>query len=182
MSIVNRIIVIGSAGSGKSTLSQKLGKVLSLPVVHLDRHYWRPNWLATPNEEWDEFLVEAASRDQWIMDGNYTRTLSIRLQAANAVVFMDMPRLLCIYRIIKRRIQYHGKTRPDLNEECPEKIDWAFFSWVWNFKKRSRPRIVDMLEQVKGNKEVVTLRTRKEVKAFIAELQKNGVFDGGRSV
>ncbi|WP_219836836.1 DNA topology modulation protein [Paenibacillus sp. R14(2021)] len=171
---MNRIIVIGSAGSGKSTLSQRLGEALSLPVVHLDRYYWKPNWLATPSEEWDEFLEEVASRERWIMDGNYTRTLGIRLHAANAVVFLDMPRILCIYRIIKRRIQYHGKTRPDLNEDCPEKLDWAFISWVWNYKKSSRPRIVEMLERVKEGKQVVILKTRNEVKEFIARLEKNG--------
>lgn len=115
--MTNRIAIIGSAGSGKSTLSQKLGEILSLPVVHLDRFYWKPNWTPTVNDEWDEFVKDAVSEDQWIIDGNYTRTLGIRLSEADAVIFLDMPRLLCIYRIIKRRIRYHGKTRPDLNEE-----------------------------------------------------------------
>lgn len=95
------------------------------------------------------------------MDGNYSRTLDIRLNKADTVIFLDMPRIICIYRIIKRRIKYHGKTRPDLNEECPERLDWAFFIWVWNYKKRSQPKIIEALEQVKDRKQVVILKTRK---------------------
>ena len=173
---MNRILVIGSAGSGKSTLSQKLSEYLLLPVVHLDRFYWKPNWISTPNDEWDKFVKEAANQDQWIMDGNYSRTLDIRLNKADAVIFLDMPRIICIYRIIKRRIKYHGKTRPDLNEECPERLDWAFFIWVWNYKKRSKPKIIEALEQVKDRKQVVILKTRKEVKKFSDRIKENGRF------
>ncbi|MBB3129506.1 adenylate kinase family enzyme [Paenibacillus rhizosphaerae] len=172
--MTNRIAIIGSAGSGKSTLSQKLGEILSLPVVHLDRFYWKPNWTPTANDEWDEFVKDAVSEDQWIIDGNYTRTLGIRLNEADAVIFLDMPRLLCIYRIMKRRIRYHGKTRPDLNEECPEKLDWAFFIWVWNYKKRSRSKVMEALEQVKGRKQVVILKSRKEVQEFLDQVKNDG--------
>ncbi|WP_339322091.1 DNA topology modulation protein [Paenibacillus sp. FSL W8-0194] len=169
---MNRIIVIGSAGSGKSTLSQKLSKILSLPVIHLDRYYWKPHWTPTPNEEWDDFIKAAVSQDRWIMDGNYSRTLGMRLNEADAVIFLDMPTLLCIYRIIKRRIIYHGKTRPDLNEECPEKLDWEFFNWVWNYRKRTRPRVIKELEQAKERKQVVILRSRKEVRHFLDRMDK----------
>ncbi|MCJ8010766.1 DNA topology modulation protein [Paenibacillus sp. KQZ6P-2] len=173
---MNRIIVIGSAGSGKSTLSQKLSELLALPVIHLDRFYWKPNWTPSPNDEWDEFLLDAVSKDKWIMDGNYSRTLEIRLNEADAVIFLDMPRLLCIYRILKRRIIYHGKTRPDLNEECPEKLDWAFIIWVWNYKKRSKPKVITALEQVKDRKQVVILKSRKEVRGFLDQVEDNGIF------
>ncbi|MBU8598164.1 DNA topology modulation protein [Shouchella clausii] len=173
---MNRIVVIGSAGSGKSTLSRKLSERLSLPVIHLDRFYWKPNWTPTPNEEWDAFLKDAVSQNKWIIDGNYSRTLDMRLNEGDAVIFLDMPRLLCIYRIIKRRLIYHGKTRPDLNEDCPEKLDWAFFVWVWNYKKRSRPKVIQALEQVKERKRVVILKTRKEVQRFLDQVNENGRF------
>jgi adenylate kinase family enzyme len=133
--LMDRILIIGSGGSGKSTLSQELSKVMDLPIIHLDRFYWKPKWVPTPNEEWDHFVEEAANEEQWIMDGNYSRTLDLRLKRADAIIFLDMPTILCIYPIIKRRIKYHGKTRSDLNQECPEKLDWAFFIWVWNYKR-----------------------------------------------
>lgn len=120
---MDRVIVIGCAGSGKSTLSQKLHTTLQLPVIHLDTYYWKANWQATANEEWDAKVNDFALIDRWIIDGNYSRTLDIRIKRADLIVFLDMPRWLCMYRIIKRRIQYHGKTRPDLNKDCPEKLD-----------------------------------------------------------
>lgn len=175
---MNRILVIGSAGSGKSTLSQQLSERLQLPIIHLDKYYWKPNWIATPDEEWDQFIAEATSQEQWIMDGNYSRTLDLRIKRADAIIFLDMPRLLCIYRIIKRRIRYHGKTRPDLNEECPEKLDWAFFIWVWNYKKRSRMRVIEMLELVKGEKEIIIVETRKQVKELMNRVKVTGGFQG----
>jgi adenylate kinase family enzyme len=168
---MNRILVIGSAGSGKSTISQELSKTTDLPIIHLDRYYWKPNWVPTPSEEWDHFVEEAANQEQWIMDGNYSRTLDLRLKRADAIIFLDMPRILCIYRIIKRRIKYHGKTRPDLNEECPEKLDWAFFVWVWNYKKRSRTKIMKKIETVKDQKQVIILRTRKKVNEFLDRIK-----------
>ncbi|TJY43851.1 DNA topology modulation protein [Cohnella pontilimi] len=173
---MNRILVIGSAGSGKSTLSQELNKATNLPIIHLDRYYWKPSWVPTPNEEWDHFVEEAAKQERWIIDGNYSRTIDLRLKRADTVIFLDMPRILCIYRIIKRRIKYHGKTRPDLNEECPEKLDWAFFVWVWNYKKRSRPKIIKALETVKDQKQVIILSTRKQVNEFIDRMKSKGKF------
>jgi adenylate kinase family enzyme len=170
---MNRILVIGSAGSGKSTFSQELSKAMNLPVIHLDRYYWKPNWVPTPNEEWDHFVEEAANQEQWIMDGNYSRTLAIRLKRADTIIFLDMPRTLCIYRIIKRRIKYHGKTRPDLNEECPEKLDWSFIMWVWNYKKRSRTKTMNTLDGVKDQKQIIILTTRKQVNDFLNRIKSN---------
>ncbi|CAM3843347.1 DNA topology modulation protein [Cohnella lubricantis] len=168
---MNRILIVGSAGSGKSTLAQQLGEALSLPVVHLDRYYWKPGWIATPNEEWDNFVIGEANREQWIMDGNYSRTLDLRLQRADAVIFLDMPRLLCLYRVIKRRVQYHGKTRADMNEGCPEKLDWPFLGWVWNYKKRSRTKVLDRLKRAEGSKRIYILKTKKEVNRLLEQLR-----------
>lgn len=175
---MKRILIIGSAGSGKSTLSQKLGSILHLPIIHLDKHYWKPNWVPTPNEEWDQTVEEFTMRDEWIMDGNYSRTLDTRLKRADLIIFLDMPMLLCMYRVIKRRIKYHKKMRPDLNEDCPEKLDWEFLKWVWTYKKRSRVRVLNKLDQVKNDKQIIILRNRKEVNELIdtASLQATNHF------
>jgi adenylate kinase family enzyme len=169
---MNRVLVLGSPGSGKSTLSQKLNRILNLPVIHLDKYFWKPNWVSTPNEEWDQIVVEFTNKDQWIIDGNYSRTIDNRINRADLIVFLDMPVLLCIYRVIKRRIIYHKKTRPDLNEECPEKLDWDFFKWVWNYRKRSRMRTITKLEQAqKEGRQVIILKTRRQVNEFIKGLE-----------
>jgi adenylate kinase family enzyme len=169
---MNRIMIIGSAGSGKSTLSQGLGKIFDLPVIHLDRHYWKPNWVATPNAEWDKVVENFTMREQWIIDGNYSRTMDIRIRRAELIIYLDMPMWLCIYRVIKRRIMYHKKTRPDLNEECPEKLDCEFFKWVWNYRRRSGMRTINKLEQVMNQKQVVILKNRTQVNELIHRFEK----------
>lgn len=170
---MDRVIVIGCSGSGKSTLSQKLHNILQLPIIHLDRYYWQANWQATDQEAWDQKVTDFALTDRWIIDGNYSRTLDIRIERADVIVFLDMPRWLCMYRIVKRRIQYHGRTRPDLNKDCPEKLDIAFIKWVWNYKKRNRVRTLEKLEQVKNHKKVMIIRNKKQLEELVEQLLSN---------
>ena len=168
---MNRIVVIGCAGSGKSTLSQKLGEIYKLPVIHLDKFYWKPSWVESPKDEWDQTVEAFTKKDQWIIDGNYARTMEQRLERADLVIFLDMPRWLCLYRVLKRRVIYHKKTRPDMNEGCPEKIDFEFMKWVWNYRKRSRGNILTRLENVKGQKEVLIVKTRKTAEEILRTLE-----------
>jgi adenylate kinase family enzyme len=167
---MRRILIVGSAGAGKSTLSRKLGEVLNIPVVHLDKHYWKPGWVATEKQEWDQMVIEETRKEQWIIDGNYSRTLELRMERADTVIFLDMPRWLCLYRILKRRIQYHGRTRPDLNKECPEQLDFEFVRWVWNFPKHSRNKIVSTLKKSSEEKNVIVLGSRRKVSGFLDSL------------
>lgn len=168
---MKRLLIIGSAGAGKSTFTKQLNSLLNIPVIHLDRYYWQPNWIATPNEEWDELIRKFTAEDEWIMDGNYSRTLDLRLERADAVIFMDMPRLLCVYRVLKRRVQYHGRSRVDLNEKCPEQLDGSFIRFIWNFKHRNRPAIMKKLEQFDKQKEIYIVRSPKEVRSLLKQLQ-----------
>ncbi|CAM2907010.1 DNA topology modulation protein [Paenibacillus sediminis] len=169
---MNRILVIGSAGAGKSTLSQKLSQILDLPVIHLDKYFWHPNWIPTPDDEWDKTVEQFSKQEKWIMDGNYSRTIDIRMKRADTIIFLDMPMLLCIYRVIKRRIKYNNRTRPDMNEGCPEKLDWEFLKWVWNYKKRSRSKIMNKLDQAKDQKRVIIVKTRKQVNELLGQINK----------
>src|SRR5918992_2213979 len=103
---MKRILVIGSGGAGKSTVARRLGQLLDLEVNHLDKFYWKPGWVESPRDEWLETVIELINRDSWIIDGNYSGTLELRLQKADTVVFLDMPRRLCLWRIVKRNLQY----------------------------------------------------------------------------
>ncbi|OWA37680.1 topology modulation protein [Saccharibacillus sp. O16] len=171
---MQKIVVIGSPGSGKSVLSRKLGEALKLRVIHLDTHYWQRGWTPTPANQWDEFLRQTVSEETWIVDGNYTRTLDIRLEAADTIVFLDMPRMLCMYRILKRRLIYQGKSRPDLNEECEEKLDAAFVKWVWDYRKKVRPRVLEAIKRHEAGKRAVILTSRGDVEDFVQEVRAGG--------
>jgi adenylate kinase family enzyme len=169
-----KILVIGSGGAGKSTFARRLGTTLDLEVIHLDLLYWRPNWVEPSEQEWMQMVEGILARDSWIMDGNYASTLEVRVEACDTVIFLDIPRLVCLWRVIKRVIQYRNKRRPDMAEGCPEKIDLKFMSWVWNYPKRNRPKIVKLLDQNSYDKKVVWLRSNLEAEAFLKQSLKKG--------
>jgi adenylate kinase family enzyme len=143
---MKKVIVIGSDGSGKSTFARRLGKAFDIEVIHLDQGYWKPNWVKTPKDEWSKIVEGLLDRESWIMDGNFGGTREMRVRACDTVVFLDIPRRICLYRILKRAVLYRGRTRPDMAEGCKERFDWEFVEWVWNYTNRARPRILAQLE------------------------------------
>jgi adenylate kinase family enzyme len=159
-------MIIGSAGAGKTTLARTLGARTGLPVVHLDREFWNPGWIQTPRAEWIAKQERLLAGDRWIVDGNYGGTMDVRIALADTIVFMDFGRTICLIGVLKRWLTHIGKTREDMSEGCPEKIDAEFLRWVWDFPKRSRPEILRRLEANPG-KEAVILRNRKDVKRFL---------------
>lgn len=162
-----RIIIIGCSGSGKSTLATRLSKKLNLPVHHLDRIFWQPGWVSMPREQFRAIQNDLVSSDAWIIDGNYDHTLDLRLATCDMVIFLDMPRETCLWNVLKRRVIYHGKTRPDLNEGCPEKIDAEFLRWIWRFNQDIRPGMVVKLNRLDQDRQVVILKSHKQVKHFL---------------
>lgn len=170
-----KIMIIGSSGSGKSTFSRELGAILKIPVHHLDVYYWRPEWQETPPEEWAEFNKNLVLKDEWIIDGHYGRTIEIRMQAADIIFFFDLSPWITTYRVIKRRIQYHKKTRPDLNEGCAESLDWQFIKYVWNFRRDKSPGIIDKLKKHSNYTKVIMIKHPKEAKWILNELRQTGL-------
>lgn len=168
---MKRIIVIGSGGAGKSTFSRRLSKCLNINSVHLDVHFWHAGWIETEQSIWKEKVKDLVKADSWIIDGNFGSTLDIRLDACDTVIFLDMPRFLCMWRIVKRFFMYRKRTRPDLAEGCFEKIDLEFIKWVWNFKNNGRLRILEKLENYSRAKRVVHLKSRKEVESFFEKIK-----------
>ena len=166
-----RWLVLGASGGGKSTFAVELGRILDLPVVHLDRHYWRPGWVEPPSEEWDRQLLALTQDDEWVMDGNYSRTLSHRLPRANVAVLLDFSTLVCLWGVVQRSIIHRGRGRPDMAPGCPERLpDRAFLRWVLSYKRRSRPRVLGLLEGA-SHVHFVRLRNRNDARHFLATLE-----------
>ena len=179
---MKRVLVIGSSGAGKSIMSRRLGEVTGLPVIHLDYHHWRPGWTEPPKEVWTEQVTELLKGEEWIIDGNFGGTMEQRLASCDTVIFLDLPRLVCTWGVIKRVLTYYGDTRPDLPAGCPEKFDLPFIKWVWDFPNRSRPRVLERIAAVQDRVNVYRLRSRREAEKFLADLRRKYEGNGNRKV
>jgi adenylate kinase family enzyme len=169
---MRKVLIIGSAGAGKSTLAVHLGERLRLPVIHLDAHFWQPGWRETPRDVWKQRVADLIRRDSWIMDGNYGGTLEERVQSADTVILLAFPRAQCVYRVIKRAIRHRGRARADLNPECPEHWpDWAFLRWIWTYPTAKLPGIIDLLDACDRQKRIVILRSSADVRRFLVTLR-----------
>lgn len=177
---MKRIAILGNCGAGKSTLARALGAKLGLPVVHLDAVFWRPGWVESDKAQFDQAVLDLTGGDAWVMDGNYSRTLDARLEAADMIVFLDFPRLLCVWRVVKRRFQYAGKSRPDMAPGCPEKVEMEFLRWIWGYPQRGRPRALLAVQQGRdAGKAVVHLRRPRDVRRFLEDLPQGCNLLGG---
>lgn len=160
---MKKILIIGSPGSGKSTLSRKLSQKLNIPCVHLDKLWWKEDWVHVSREEFDVLLQTELEKDSWIMDGNFNRTLHHRLEYADTVIWMDFPTHICLWRVWHRR----GKKRPDMPQNCVEKLNRDFFEflvYIWNFKKKNNNRIKNLLDNCDAD--VIVIKNDKQLKEF----------------
>jgi len=136
---MQRVMVMGPPGSGKSTLAGALGARFSIPVFHLDQAYWRSGWERAPAAVFAAEVERIAALPAWVIDGNYSMSIDARLAAADTLIFLDVPRWLCMARILRRIAGSYGRVRPDAAAGCPERLDWAFlrFAWDWHGARRA---------------------------------------------
>ena len=166
---MKRIMIIGCGGAGKSTLARQLGEKTGLPVVHLDKLFWRPGWEHISRDEFDVLHREALMGEKWILDGNFDRTMEERIKHCDTVIYLDFSRSACLYGVAKRILTTYGKVRPDMGEGCPERFDMDFLKWVWNFNKNKRENTYRLLNEAEGIEKIV-LKNRRAVRAFLKSL------------
>ena len=132
---MQRILVIGSPGAGKSTLARELAQRTGLPLFHLDRMHWLPGWIERDRDEAARNLDAVLAQDRWIIDGNYGSSLPRRVARADGVVWLDYPTSLCLRRAVQRWWRYRGQARPDMTEGCPERLNAEFFLYIAQFRR-----------------------------------------------
>src|SRR5258706_14918885 len=113
---MKKILVIGPGGAGKSTFATQLGELLGLEVIHLDVRYWKAGWVEPAKTEWSAVIERLVEHKAWVMDGNYSLSLQTRLRACDALVFLDLPRLTCIWRGFCRAVRQRQSTPPPMAE------------------------------------------------------------------
>jgi adenylate kinase family enzyme len=163
---MNRILVIGSGGAGKSSFARQLAARTGLPLIHLDAHYWRSGWIEPSKTEWALQVEHLVAGERWIMDGNYGGSIERRLAACDTVIFLDLPRWTCLWRVVRRRIQYHGRERPDMKPGCPERLGLDFLWWIFRYPALRRPAIVKRLAALRPDQRVTVLQSAREVHNF----------------
>ena len=167
---MERAIIIGCGGSGKSTLARKLGEKTGLPVVHLDKIWWEPgNWQHISREEFDLRLMAELEKTTWILDGNFNRTIDVRLKACDTVIYLDFSRFTCLVSWIGRVIKNWGHTRPDMGPGCNEWFDPEMLVWIWNFNKKNRKTYYQKLTEVEGVN-IIILKNRRQVERYLQNL------------
>lgn len=167
MPVPQRILILGPSGAGKSPLARRIGERLGLPVVHLDRINWNPGWVQTEVGRFRERVAEAVKGDSWVMDGNYTTHLDLRLPRAEAIIWLDLPRHVYFSRAVWRLIQNYGRSRDDIGPGCPERFELSFFTdWVWTYPTRSRARHAEVLASLPPGIRGIILRSPVEVAKF----------------
>ncbi len=158
---MNRIMIIGCPGSGKSTFARGLAAKTGLPLYYLDMMYWNPDRTTKPKDEFRAALRETVVLPEWIIDGNYGSTLEVRMDACDTVIFLDYPVEVCISGVEERR----GKPRPDMPwiETDP---DLEFIEFIKKYNQESRPKVIELLEKYK-EKNIIIFKSRAEADEYL---------------
>jgi adenylate kinase family enzyme len=163
-----RIMVIGCSGGGKSTLAQKLAHSFDLTYFSIDRDIlWLPGWVERSREEQRGRIVERIAVERWIMDGTNPSTFDIRLPRTDIVIWVRMPRLLCVWGVVTRWLKHIGRTRPEMAPGCIEKVDWQFLEFIWTFEKKFSPRVTSAIAAHGPHVPVLQVKSRRQMRALL---------------
>lgn len=161
-----KVVVIGSPGAGKSVFSQKLKNIIDLPLYHLDMIWHKSDKTNITEVEFDEKLKEILKSDEWIIDGNYQRTLKKRLKVCDTVFLLDFSLEECLSGA-KARIEKKREDLPWIEEE----FDEEFKQSIIDFPKKNLPQIYKLLKKYRTNKNIIVFKTREEADKFLKSLK-----------
>jgi adenylate kinase family enzyme len=171
---MRRVVILGSVGAGKSVLATSISRRTGLPVVHLDVLFWRHGWTPAPREEGLRDFAAAVAGDRWILDGNFLAEENgdedPRFERADTVIFLDVSRTRCLWRVLKRVVRDRGRSRSDLPEGCSEGVDLSLLGWIWRYPRAERPRVLRILARLDHGVDVRHLRSRSDVQRLLDTL------------
>jgi len=159
-----RINITGNAGAGKSTLASEIGKLLDMPTYGLDSILWQPGWKEPEPDERRHLIQQLVVKDTWVIDG----VSGIIREAADLVIFLDVPRRICLYRCVKRNWRYMFHSRPGLPDHCPEiMIIPTLLKIIWGFPKTVKPII---MSEAHGSQKYKHVTSNTQLESICAEL------------
>ncbi|WP_296100462.1 AAA family ATPase [uncultured Agrobacterium sp.] len=137
----SRVLVVGSSGAGKTTLSRAVARILGGEYFSIDRDVrWLPNWRQRDQSEQYRIITHIVAGDRWVLDGSNPSTFDIRLPRTDIVIWMRLPRMICLAGVARRVMRNYGRVRSDMAEGCPEPLpNLEFLTYIWTFEKRHAP-------------------------------------------
>lgn len=168
---MQRVLVVGPCGAGKSTLALQLGRITGLPVFHMDRLHWSAGWVEGTRDELVAKLTPILAQPQWIIDGNYGGTMPLRLQHADTAIALDYPRRIYLRRVMQRMLLARWTHRPDMADGCHERFAPEFLRYVWRFHADARPRMLDHLDARPHHVTLVTLHHPRDTRRYLTQLR-----------
>ena len=163
---MKKVIIIGCPGSGKSTFGRKLKDITDLPLHHLDMMYWNKDKTTVSKEIFDTRLEDVMKNPEWIIDGNYARTMEWRIKECDTVFFLDYPTDVCIKGIEERK----GKLRSDMPWVEVSNTDDEFISFIKNYNSESRPKVIELLEKY-SSKNIIIFHSRLDAENYLSDLK-----------
>ena len=162
------------SASGKSTFAKNIGEILDIPVLHLDKVNFLPNWEERKVEESEKIVLDFIEKnnDKFVIDGNFSKfAYDLRMKISDKIIFFDFDRFTCLFQAFQRYNKYKGKVRESMTEGCCEKLDWEFIKWVL-FDGRTEERINKYNRVVEKYKEkVIIVQNRKEADDLLEKIK-----------
>jgi len=155
---MKRVVILGRGASGKSTLARSLGQITGLPVIELDKIFWRPGLAATPRGQWVAVQEKLVAEEKWIMDGDLGPydAVEVRLRAADTIIFLDFSLVRCAWRAVRR-----ARERAD------------FWRWLVAYRGKSRPMLIQAIASHAASAQLLVLRDPNDIGRFLADISKN---------
>jgi len=163
---MRRVAVLGRPGAGKTTVACQLGDALDVPVIHLDALFWNADWTPVGPESFADRQRAAIGGDGWVIDGNYTSAPGFqeRLGRADAVVIVDAPSAVCLWRVWRRWLRFRGTTRPDTG--ASERLTLSFVRWIWSGPRR-HPDLAGEIRSLAPDTAVLVARNKRDVERLL---------------
>ena len=165
---MDRIAIIGCGGSGKSHVARALGATLGITPVHLDTLYYDRGWNPLPKQEFAALQHGTITQSRWIIDGNYASSLPIRLQAADTVIFLDLPARSCLAGIAQRRLRHGGGQHDAIG--VYDRITWNFVRYIIGYRRQMAPRVRRLIAEHARDAEMIVLRSRRATRRYLASV------------
>lgn len=146
-------------------------------MIHLDKLYWKPDWIEPAKDGWKPIIENLLEKNSWIMDGNYSGTMEMRMTACDTIIFLDLPRTLCVWRAFKRFALHKKGGRPDMAKGCDEKFDFEFYKWIWDYPARTKPRVEELLKRFENEKTIIRLESQTDIEDFFVNYPKTSMLE-----